>query len=57
MQPASAAHIYQPRHEEIGMVGSACDNCGHDRRQHSRNGCTEPGCPCKVTYMDQRGKR
>jgi hypothetical protein len=25
-------------------------SCGHDRRQHSKDGCTN--CPCPVTYMD-----
>jgi hypothetical protein len=31
-----------------------CDACGHPRRSHSRNGCTETGCPCTVAYMDLR---
>lgn len=31
-----------------------CKNpsCGHNRTQHSRNGCTWPGCGCKSTYME-----
>lgn len=28
-----------------------CDECGHNRRLHSREGCTN--CPCKVKYMDK----
>lgn len=43
------------------MADSVC-SCGHDRRQHDRNGCgdfTPQGkpCPCRKTYMDMRGKR
>jgi hypothetical protein len=36
-----------------------CVRCKHDRRQHSKNGCTEmtdmrtgKECSCKVKYMD-----
>lgn len=29
-----------------------CDECGHTRKLHSRNGCVEQGCACAVTYMD-----
>lgn len=27
-------------------------SCGHDRSQHSKDGCTWPGCACKLTYME-----
>jgi hypothetical protein len=29
-----------------------CPGCPHGRTQHSKNGCTWPGCHCKATYMD-----
>lgn len=26
--------------------------CKHGLAQHSRNGCTEPGCTCEKTYVE-----
>jgi hypothetical protein len=34
-----------------------CPDCGHGRRQHTRNGCGEQGCPCPKTYMDLSPRR
>lgn len=28
-----------------------CVECGHERKQHSKEGCTN--CPCTVKYMDK----
>jgi hypothetical protein len=36
--------------EAVGK--SKCDACGHGRKQHSIQGCVEPGCGCTVKYMD-----
>lgn len=36
---------------------TVCPDCGHDRIQHSREKCTEPGCPCLKTYMDLSPRR
>jgi hypothetical protein len=32
-------------------MSPTCTECGHERRQHSREGCGE--CPCKVKYMER----
>lgn len=34
-------------------VDHVCNECGHDRRLHSREGCTDLGCVCKVRFMDR----
>jgi hypothetical protein len=46
-------HVEAEEKEAADSGPTRCIECGHGRTQHSRNGCTEPGCSCTVTYMDR----
>lgn len=37
----------------MDVVKKVCVDCTHQRDQHSREGCTWPGCACTVKNMDR----